>query len=249
MSSGGDHGSAGPDRNAGQQPSRPPVRRRRGAASRAAGGLARTIVTIILIVAFVALGVFVGGFAQFANTVVAARSPVSPPGTDAVVVLTGGCERIDEALSLLANGAGSRLLISGVNPKTSAAALRDVYPGHAASIECCVDLERVSSDTISNAIETRKWMAERGYASLTLVTSNYHMPRSLMEFSRQMRGLDVVAWPVRLDGLREEDWWREPDMLRLMLSEYIKYVGAWSRDYVSPDVYDSVRASLFGTAR
>ncbi len=228
-----------------------PARKNRKGVLRATGGflggLFGLLVKLALVLAFIAAGLLLGGFVQFATSVTQARAPAEAPQADAIVVLTGGSERIAVALDLLEQGKSDRLLISGVNPQTSEAALAEVHPDHARAIECCVDTERVSRDTIGNAIETRKWVAERGFESLVLVTSSYHMPRSLMEFSRQMRGIQVIAWPLQLTDLKRDDWWRNSTTLRLMVSEYVKYVGAWSRDYVQRETFDTVRASLFGS--
>jgi uncharacterized SAM-binding protein YcdF (DUF218 family) len=203
------------------------------------------VLKLVIVLAFIATGMLIGGFAKFSTDVAESHPPQNVPPADAIVVLTGGSERISAALELLAQDRNRRLLISGVNPTTSAAALSELHPEHQDLIACCVDLDSASMDTISNAVETRKWMAQNGHASLILVTSAYHMPRSRMEFARQMPGIEVYSWPVALDELNREDWWKDPATLRLMISEYIKYVGAWSRDFVKPDVFDSVRSSLF----
>lgn len=222
--------------------------KRRPLLLRVIGWAAGFFFKVSLVAVFVAAGVLIGGFAKFSNNVSKAAPPKTIPKAEAIVVLTGGAERISVALDLLARNEQLRLLISGVNPLTGVEALSVLHPDHAHRIACCVDLDTASTDTIGNAEETRKWMAERGYASLILVTSAYHMSRSQMEFARQMPGIVVYSWPVALADLGKSGWWRNPDTLHLMISEYIKYVGAWSRDFVQPGVFDTVRASMFGKA-
>ena len=49
------------------------------------------------------------------------REIALPPHADAIVVLTGGPERVDIALRLLSTGAADRLLVSGAGEKTDLA--------------------------------------------------------------------------------------------------------------------------------
>ena len=71
------------------------------------------------------VGLLFGGLLRFADTV-AGLTPPEKPKADAVVVLTGGTQRIDQAVNLLETGTGQRLLISGVHPDTSAARIREM---------------------------------------------------------------------------------------------------------------------------
>ncbi|MFX8641194.1 hypothetical protein ABTM21_20265, partial [Acinetobacter baumannii] len=58
------------------------------------------------------------GFALFAVSVMRERPPVDALA-DGIIVLTGGDHRIQEGGRLLAQHRASRMLISGVNAKTS----------------------------------------------------------------------------------------------------------------------------------
>jgi len=156
------------------------------------------------------------------------RAETTPPAgderTDAIVVLTGGAARLATALRLLNENKADRLLVSGVGPTaTKASLLQAVLPSmpdaaQAASdgegidlqslFECCVDLGFEATDTASNAVETAAWANARGYQSIRLVTANYHMPRSLVEFRRRMPEATILPHPVRSDAMRVEDWWR-----------------------------------------
>src|SRR3546814_4570320 len=68
--------------------------------------------------------------------------------------------------------------------------------------ECCVDLGFEAADTAGNALETAGWLNAHGYKSIRLVTANYHMPRSLVEFSRRLPGITIVPPPVLPDRMR-----------------------------------------------
>jgi len=59
-------------------------------------------------------------------------------------------------------------------------------PEHQRWFECCVDLDYTAVNTIGNAVETRRWALNHGFHSLVVVTSNYHMPRAMLELSHQL---------------------------------------------------------------
>jgi uncharacterized SAM-binding protein YcdF (DUF218 family) len=120
---------------------------------------------------------------------------------DGIVVLTGGSSRVSDAMELLAAGYGKRLLISGVHPSSSASDISrsDIsraMPGSQSLFNCCVDLDRSAVSTRSNASETKRWVHERGFKSLIVVTSNYHMPRAVLEMSHAMPDIALIPYSV-----------------------------------------------------
>jgi uncharacterized SAM-binding protein YcdF (DUF218 family) len=169
-----------------------------------------------------------GGFLEFVGSL--PRSADLPPQSDGIVVLTGGEARLSAGVQLLAEGLGTRLLVSGVHPETSLDDLRDLMaPEDTAAFECCVDLDKAATDTTSNATETAHWTRQKGYNSIILVTATYHMPRSLLELERRLPGVRVEAYPVFPDAFRLDDWWRRPGTLKLLIGEYVKYGVALAR--------------------
>lgn len=170
----------------------------------------------------------VGGFIAFAVSATTMHE-AETQRADAIVVVTGGEDRISAALALLRQDSGRRLLISGVHPRTSEAAIRDHTGERRQLFECCVDIGREASDTIGNAEETRDWATPRGYRSLIVVTSSYHMPRTLAEFARAMPGIELVPHPVVSRHMRDRSWWQHPASLRLLASEYVKFIASATR--------------------
>jgi uncharacterized SAM-binding protein YcdF (DUF218 family) len=151
----------------------------------------------------------------------------APEGrVDAIVALTGGPERIGEAVEQLAAGRGKRLLITGVNRATNVDALARLVPRYEALFDCCIDIDRSAINTIGNAVETRRWARERGFHSLMVVTSSYHMPRALAEISHQLPNATLLPFPVTTERQRAEPWWSNPGSARMLVSEYLKYLVA-----------------------
>src|SRR4051795_1171109 len=145
---------------------------------------------------------------------------------DGIVVLTGGSSRVSDAIELLAGGYGKRLLISGVHPTSAASDISRSLSDNQSLLNCCVDLDRSAVNTRSNAAETRRWAHERHFKSLIVVTSNYHMPRAIVELSHAMPDIRLIPFAVVSEKWRDESWWSSGATLRLLLSEYVKYVAA-----------------------
>jgi uncharacterized SAM-binding protein YcdF (DUF218 family) len=152
---------------------------------------------------------------------------------DGIVVLTGGASRISDAIELLADRRGQRLLISGANRSTTAAEISRLNPDFVRWVRCCVDFDR-SLNTLGNAIEIRRWALRRGFRSLIVVTSHYHMPRAMAEIAHQLPDATLVPFPVISERMRTEPWWSSPATAKLLLSEYLKYIVARLRIRLYP---------------
>jgi uncharacterized SAM-binding protein YcdF (DUF218 family) len=181
------------------------------------------VLRLLAVLVLIALSAFAGGFLVFADHVANARAP-NQPHADGIVALTGGADRIEDAAALLGRGSASRLLISGVHERTTGGALAERSPQLARLMGCCVDLGREALDTRGNAEETGDWVRRRGYESLIVVTSAYHMPRSLAEIAREIPEVKLVPYPVNPDGRDYAGWQSDPDLFRLLLVEYTKYI-------------------------
>ncbi len=125
-------------------------------------------------------------------------------------MLTGGSDRIEDAVQLLAEGRASRLLISGVNEALKPDSLARRMPMHGDLFACCIDLDYGARNTVGNAVETRRWTRQHRIGSIILVTSNYHMPRALIEFRRAMPSATIIARPVVPYGFEAGRWWHDP---------------------------------------
>ncbi len=167
----------------------------------------------------IGLTVFIGNLSSPSQSTAA--------GIDGVVIYTGGGgKRIEAGMALFANGSGHRLLISGVHPDTSRSRLSDLWEGPADLFNCCVDLGREALSTIGNATELNQWATENKYNAITLVTSDYHMPRSMTSTRARMPDIEIYPYVVA-SGLLDEAG--RPTTMRAwqkLAGEYTKYILA-----------------------
>ncbi len=171
----------------------------------------------------IVFALWLGGFVRFTHMVGDLAPADDTPRGDGIVVLTGGSVRLATAVSLIERGRARRLLITGVHATTTRGALRRVTGGRADVFTCCVDIDRQARNTVDNAHIAARWAQDHGYDSLILVTANYHMPRSLVEFARVLPDIDLIPYPVAPRTIRPGRWW--PDhSLRVLAVEYTKYV-------------------------
>jgi len=151
--------------------------------------------------------------------------------TDAIVVLTGGRLRLQSGMDLLRAGKGRKLFVSGVNQAVDLEELLRVS-GNADWASCCTALGHDADNTLGNARETAQWMRQQGFRSLRVVTGWYHMRRSLLELSRAMPEIEIIAHPVFPDEVSQEHWWISRGAVLLLANEYCKYLGALLRPVV-----------------
>jgi len=170
------------------------------------------------------------GFVAFVSSI-PDKPPVNLRATDGIVVLTGGRSRLDEAFALLAAGHSGRLLISGVNARTNDPDLKEALDlrgqTDAELFDCCIDVGREAQDTVGNAQEIAAWARRYGYHSLRVVTSDFHIRRSLLEIRRVAPDLVLVPHPVFSERVRPELWWRDLASARILSKEFNKLLVVW----------------------
>jgi len=174
------------------------------------------LAVLVLLVAFLA------GFGWFLH--LASRPGAAPPHADGIVALTGGAERVEAGLRLLADRRADRLLVSGTGGGTELVTLAHRAGLDPAPLAVRVTLGRSASTTRGNAMETAAWVRDHHIGSLIVVTAFYHMPRALAELHRAMPGTTLLSWPV----LRPDGSGAHRVAIRLLLEEYTKYLLAVS---------------------
>tara|TARA_B100000965_G_scaffold396723_1_gene412074 strand:- start:1542 stop:2108 length:567 start_codon:yes stop_codon:yes gene_type:complete len=170
--------------------------------------LKRLNIIIALILIFIALGLI-----KFKNNLTYLKT--ESYNVDAIVVLTGGKgERIKEGYNHVKNSKQNKLFISGVdNTFNSEVVLVNILNFDPKTVECCIEVGYLSSNTYENALETRYWALEKKITSILLITSNLHMQRAHFLFE-QLSGLEVTPYAIDIDdGIIP---------LEKMVEEYIK---------------------------
>lgn len=161
------------------------------------------------LIAFMIL-TYILGFAYFALSLPQSSNETA----DAVVVLTGGANRIDRALTLLEDKRAEKMLISGVDKDVKPAELAAEYGRDDALFSCCIDLGFRSVDTRSNALETARWVARHDVQSLLLVTHDWHMRRARLELDQAVdEDVSIINDAVKT----------EPSF-KILFKEYNKYI-------------------------
>ncbi len=189
----------------------------------------RSLIAIGVIVLLWALGLIL-----FANRVVDSTPAVEPDQpADAVVVLTGASDaRLREGMRLLELRKGNRMLISGVNPEVKRSELLKLTEGSKRLYDCCVDLGFQAENTVGNAREIADWARAHDFYNLIVVTSDYHMPRALLEIKADLPEAKLVQYPVATPDLDARGWWKSPKGAKIILIEYDKYLAILGRDII-----------------
>ncbi len=141
-------------------------------------------------------------FYQFASQASKEANLLTLPKADAIVVLTGEESRIHSAVNLLQAKNGKRLLISGVSTTVSDRTVYETYASKNAERYCCIDLDRLAMDTKGNAENTANWVSLHDYKQLIVVTSSYHMPRSLTLLKQKMPTVKIIPAQILPSDLK-----------------------------------------------
>jgi len=157
---------------------------------------ASNLFTKIFVLLLLLVAIWAFGFAAFIVSINQIEHKYDR--AEGIVVLTGGLGRIDEGFRVLNSGRGKRLLISGVDRNINNETILSVFGPDQALWDCCVDMGRQATNTRTNALEAAAWARERGFSSLILITSDYHMPRSLRAFRVFARDLEIIPHPVKV---------------------------------------------------
>lgn len=181
----------------------------------------------------IVIALYLVGLEAFASRIAASTPAPTPPAADGVVALTGASTaRLTAAIRLLETGRAQRLLISGVNQKVRRADLRGVTRATRRYYDCCVDLGFSATDTLGNARETAAWARTHHFASVIVVTSDFHMPRAMIELRAAMPGTQLIPYPVRSEEVDAAHWWRSSASARRLAVEFGKYLAILVRQAV-----------------
>lgn len=144
------------------------------------------------------IAVWLFGFVIFLAAVYFASPPNPLPELDAAIVLTGGSNRVDQGLELLASKKVRNLMITGVHKGVTPADLVKLWPGDKSKIaESDITLGYDAINTIGNALESTDWVKSHHIDAAYIITANYHIPRAMLEFRHLMPSVKLKAYPVK----------------------------------------------------
>lgn len=165
-------------------------------------------------------------------TLIPTDSPQDYGFTDGVAVLTGGSKRVIEGMIIIQQQLARTMLISGVGGGADIEQLTsnlDLHSAELSALKPFITLDYESVNTQGNALAIRQWVDEKQLQHIRLITSNYHMPRAMLELRQHLPYLPVTEHPVFTSAFRLDDWWMHSNSALLLLSEYHKWLYAGAR--------------------
>ena len=192
-----------------------------------------TFVSIILISFLI---YFFNGLFNYQERILS-LTEYSSKRTSNIVILTGGSNRIRDGLKIIKNLENSaiintKLLISGTGKGFTLSNVKKLLPKSEfldIFLKCCIELDNKSQNTHSNAIETLKWANKNNIKTFILITSNYHMPRAVLEFKARMPNFEIITHPITPKKHDISNWMHSFETFSLIFIEYSKFLIAISK--------------------
>jgi len=137
-----------------------------------------------------------------------------------IAILTGGKGRISEGIKLFLETQNSILLITGVDKKVDS---EQIVPARLLK-NPKVFIDKNSDTTLDNANAIIQWATVNKITNVLVVTSDYHMPRSMLVLKKKSKKLNFYPYLVTSNIRLEEKLLKDSKVLRFMLEEYFKYL-------------------------
>ncbi|MFP4097744.1 MAG: YdcF family protein [Alphaproteobacteria bacterium] len=184
----------------------------------------KTFVYLLLLI----LITWISGYGAFLFYIETLEPKDPEEKTDAIIVLTGGTQRINKGLELYANKMAPKLFISGVHNLVTDSEIRKMWQNDLPLPKCCITLGHDATTTTGNAQEVKKWITDNKIKSIRLVTSSYHMPRAKIEFTHALHTYNakIILHPVKQK--EDDNKINTLKQLKLVFGEYNKTLFRWS---------------------
>jgi uncharacterized SAM-binding protein YcdF (DUF218 family) len=187
-------------------------------------------ISSMLLLCLILSSLWLGGFLYFINYI--NKQGNIPHKSEAIVVLTGGSDRVKEGMSLLIKNIAPLMFISGANVDVRAEDLlqdTETPKEYWDVLKHYIVIGKQAVDTYGNAKEAEQWLITNNIKSFILITSNYHMPRALIEFSRLDSNIKIFPYPITSPNIETNQWWKYSNSLKFLINEYHKYLAAMIR--------------------
>ena len=186
--------------------------------------------TICIVLISSILTYFLIGLIKYKESILSSNKYISKKSSN-IVILTGGTNRIKDGLKIIhkfekSSRFNSKILVSGTGKGFTKTSLKKSINLDFNLIECCIELDSISTNTYSNAFETLKWVKRNNISEFILITSNYHMPRAFLEFKHKMPNLKIFTYPITPQKHDINMWLRSFETFSLIFSEYCKFLVA-----------------------
>ncbi|MGH1455192.1 MAG: YdcF family protein [Alphaproteobacteria bacterium] len=163
--------------------------------------------------------IWITGYGLFVLGVLNKKPDTNIENAQAIIVLTGGNNRIHTGQDLLHQGQANKLFITGVNATVTDKDIDNLWSGNH-PLPCCTELGHSATTTRENARETKEWVEKNNINTIILVTSDYHMDRALQEYTHTIPALKIYKHPVR----EQKHSPQQPQFWKLTFSEYNKLI-------------------------
>ena len=188
--------------------------------------------TISIVLISSILTYFLIGLIEYKEKILSTKKYISKKNSN-IVILTGGTNRIKDGLKIInkfekTSTFNTKILVSGTGKGFTKTSLKKNinFDFDFNLIECCIELDSISTNTFSNAFETLKWVNKNNISEFILITSNYHMPRAYLEFKYRMPNLKIFTYPITPKKHNIKMWLRSFQTFSLIFSEYCKFLIA-----------------------
>ena len=143
---------------------------------------------------------------------------------DLIVALGGDRVRQDEAIKLLKQRIARQVLFVGADVRPHD------YQCLGVSNEQAIAPPGPSYTTYEEAVVTRQVALERGFKSLLIVTSPYHLRRTSWTFEHVLEGTGVILsfYPSRNGAFSMDAWWKNYIGRKTVLNEYLGLAFYWA---------------------
>ena len=150
--------------------------------------------------------------------------------SEAIVVLTGGKDhRIQSGVDLLKQKWADTMLISGVNKTVKA---EDILTNTDEHLQSMIHLGYMAENTHTNAVEITHWAKENHIHSIILVTSFYHMPRSLLEMKNIKSEIKITPYSIFPKEFDESTAWLHTKYAWHLFLEYHKFIATFFKNLI-----------------
>ena len=139
---------------------------------------------------------------------------------DSIAILTGGKGRITLGLKLFKKHPDIKLIISGVDKKIS---IKSFLPSKLHENNK-IYIDQLSESTFENALVITDWLKKNKLYNVYVITSYYHMPRSMLLLNNLTQEVNFYAYPVKREKSKNSNFLPNIKYTLFLMQEYIKYL-------------------------